>query len=673
MLPNTTERVVLIIDSSAEVDAARVQWLTAAGFQVEVARDAGQALAVLRARAIVAVVLVTAVLDASAAALTHSLKREPQGSALAVIVLARASSAEERLLLLQAGAEEVLTGPVEGQELCVRLQNLLRLSAARAPTPAASTQPPARWPAQQTQAEPLAQGVLHAAIITDAPDIVCVLDSSGTLKLLNRTISGRSVDEVLGRCAYDVLLEPAAAALKRTVSRALLSDDLVCCDADFVDALGAPARYSLRARRVRAVPDRVVVFANDITSTRRSELTDPDRLQQLDQSRERSLQGQKMEAIGRLAGGVAHDFNNLLTSIICFTRFVADELDDADPRRHDLSEVLRAADSASRLTNQLLAFSRGRAAAPSAFGVNTTLGTVDRLLRRTLGEQIELVMVPSDVPLSVFMDPGHFEQLILNLILNARDAMPDGGTATLAVEKRLVTGERGLVDSAVDGAVDGEYVVITVTDTGVGMNSSIAAQVFEPFFTTKGDKGTGLGLATCYAIVREAGGKITVESGEGAGSTFRVFLPSVDESQKIDPRRSASLPPFAFTGTVLIVEDQPMLARTIARTLSAAGLAIEQARSAEDALAMRATRSDRVQLLVADVVLPGMSGVRLAERLREHQPDLRVLFVSGYSPDSAEAEMHLDARTAFLAKPFNNKQLLMRAAALLAPAAATAS
>ncbi|HEX7479243.1 MAG TPA: response regulator [Polyangiales bacterium] len=665
MLPNTTERVVLIIDSSAEVDTPRVQWLTAAGFQVEVARDAGQALAVLRARAIVAVVLVTAVLDASAAALTHSLKREPQGSALAVIVLARASSAEERLLLLQAGAEEVLTGPVEGQELCVRLQNLLRLSAARAPTPAASTQPPARWPAQQTQAEPLAQGILHAAIITDAPDIVCVLDSTGTVKLLNRTISGRSVDEVLGRCAYDVLPEPAAASLKDAVSRALLSDELVCCDADFVDALGAPARYSLRARRVCAVPDRVVVFANDITSARRRELTDPDRLQQLDQSRERSLQGQKMEAIGRLAGGVAHDFNNLLTSIICFTRFVADELDDADPRRQDLSEVLRAADSASRLTNQLLAFSTGRAAAPSAFGVNPTLGTVDRLLRRTLGEQIELVMVPSDVALSVFMDPGHFEQLILNLILNARDAMPDGGTATLAVEKRLVTGESGLLD--------GEYVVITVTDTGVGMNSSTAAQVFEPFFTTKGDKGTGLGLATCYAIVREAGGKITVQSGEGAGSTFRVFLPSVHESQKIDPRRSASLPPFAFTGTVLIVEDQPMLARTMARTLSAAGLAIEQARSAEDALAMRATRSDRVQLLVADVVLPGMSGVRLAERLREHQPDLRVLFVSGYSPDSAEAEMHLDARTAFLAKPFNNKQLLMRAATLLAPAAATTS
>ncbi len=378
----------------------------------------------------------------------------------------------------------------------------------------------------------------------------------------------------------------------------------------------------------------------------------------LEDSRQQMMQAQKMESIGRLAGGVAHDFNNLLTSIICFTRFVVDDMAESDPRRQDLVEVLKAADSAARLTGQLLAFSRRRPVQPVVLDLGSALASVDRVLRRTLGESVELVIIPAEEPLCALIDAGHFDQLIINLAVNARDAMPSGGTVTLRARART------LVDA--DAPAAGDFVELVVNDTGSGIKPDVAPHIFEPFFTTKGDKGTGLGLSTCYGIVQQAGGLISVQSELGKGATFSVLLPRVGESKAPDARRSSTHADLGLNGTVLVVEDQPAILRTMVRALRSSGLTVLEALNAEDALSVLSQADHSLDLLVTDVVLPGMSGPHLVERLRKAQPSLRVVYVSGYAGEDPDLYVHADDTTGFVPKPFTGRQLILRAAALLA-------
>jgi signal transduction histidine kinase len=400
---------------------------------------------------------------------------------------------------------------------------------------------------------------------------------------------------------------------------------------------------------------RAVIFLTDVTEREAAQHELARTAIQLEASRRAADHAQKFESLGRLAGGVAHDFNNLLTSIISFSRFVMDDLAPNDPRRADLVEVLRAADSASKLTSQLLAFSRKRPVEPRCIDLNAAVASLGQLLGRVVGERIRLEINANVPNANVLIDPGQLDQMLMNLAVNAKDAMPDGGALTLAVEKRTVQGH-SLLPS-------GEYVALCVRDTGVGMDAEVRRQVFEPFFTTKGEQGTGLGLATCYGIARQAGGSIEVESEPGRGACFTVVLKRVEQEQSkvVEDSSAAPMPRHSLVqGLALVVEDQAAIRRTMARSLKELGLQVLEAASAEEALSLVEDLNAQIDLLVTDVVLPGVTGVKLAERLRARCPKLRVVVSSGYlgieSESSAAVVQAPD--TTFLPKPFTGRQLM---------------
>ena len=376
----------------------------------------------------------------------------------------------------------------------------------------------------------------------------------------------------------------------------------------------------------------------------------------------RRIHAQKFESLGRLAGGVAHDFNNLLTSIISFSRFVMDDLAPNDPRRADLVEVLRAADSASKLTSQLLAFSRKRPVEPRCIDLNASVASLGQLLGRVVGERIRLQINANLKDSNVLIDPGQLDQVLMNLAVTPRTRCR-GGTLSIAVEKRTLDAHPMLMP--------GEYVALSVRDTGLGMAEDVRRQVFEPFFTTKGEHGTGLGLATCYGIVRQAGGHIEVESEPGAGACFTVLLRIAAQAQsKAVEGSSAPAPrPMLVQGLALVVEDQPAIRRTMARSLKELGLQVLEAGSAEEALSLVEDLNAQVDLLVTDVVLPGLTGVKLAEKLRLRAPKLRVVVSSGYlgvESESNNAALQVPD-TAFLPKPFTGRQLMSVVGSMFAP------
>ena len=406
-------------------------------------------------------------------------------------------------------------------------------------------------------------------------------------------------------------------------------------------------RFGLRAQRVPGVePPLTLVVLRDV-----GELVSL--REQLDEVRQQLCQAQKLEAIGRLTGGVAHDFNNMLTSIICFTRFVVDDMAAEDPRRLDLIEVLKSADNAARLTNQMLAFSRRKPLAVVQLGLNEAIASVGRVLRRTLGEHIELVIEPADEPLFVLLDPGQFDQLLFNLAIQAKDAVQHGGTITMRLSKNRV------LDSA--AVSPGDYAELSV------LHSPRAGSARESAVPTA--PSSGLSLAMCRAIAEHAHGALLGHTGLGVGSEgFQVLLPLCEEPRRGEGARRPSLSPVALTGTVLVVEDQPAILRTMVRALSSTGLRVLEAGSGEDALAVLEDRSEpELELIVTDVVLPRMSGPHLVERLRKRNPSLKALYVSGYVGDELASSVRTDDNTAFVMKPFTGRQLAVRAAALLAP------
>jgi signal transduction histidine kinase/CheY-like chemotaxis protein len=369
---------------------------------------------------------------------------------------------------------------------------------------------------------------------------------------------------------------------------------------------------------------------------------------------EQLRQSQKMEAIGRLAGGIAHDFNNLLTVIKGYSELMLDELDSADPLGTEVDEIKKAADRAASLTRQLLAFSRQQVLAPKVLDLNSVVGNMDKLLRRLLGEDIDLFTVLEPGLGRVKADPGQVEQVIMNLAVNARDAMPQGGKLTI---------ETSSVDLDENYARDhvsvkpGSYVMIAVSDTGMGMTEKVKSRIFEPFFTTKEiGKGTGLGLSTVYGIIKQSGGYIWVYSELGIGSTFKVYLPAIDAPAEI-PCGSSQQPVRRGSETVLLVEDEDGVRALMRQVLHKHGYNVLEARHGGEALLTCERHSGKIDLLLTDVVLEQMSGRELAERLLKVRPEMKVLYVSGYADDAIVHHGVLNAGTAFLQKPFTTEAL----------------
>jgi PAS domain S-box-containing protein len=380
----------------------------------------------------------------------------------------------------------------------------------------------------------------------------------------------------------------------------------------------------------------IVIILNDVSERKRMEA--------------QFLQAQKMEAIGRLAGGIAHDFNNLLTIIKGYSQLSLMELKESDPLKRNIEEIRKAADRASDLTRQLLAFSRRQILEMRVLDLNSIVRDVDEMLLRIIGEDIELVTLLAGDLGRVKTDRGEIEQVIMNLAVNARDAMPDGGKLTIETANAELDEAFARAHVAV---TPGRYVMFSVSDTGVGMTPEIKERVFEPFFTTKEKgKGTGLGLSTVYGIVKQSGGNIWVYSEPGKGSTFKIYLPRVDEPlEEVVERVVAGEFPRG-TETILVVEDEDEVREVAVRILSGQGYKVLEASQGLDAFLICTEHDGPIHLLLTDVVMPKMSGRELAETLMSIRPGIKVLYMSGYTDNAIVHHGVLETGVDFIQKPF---------------------
>lgn len=388
----------------------------------------------------------------------------------------------------------------------------------------------------------------------------------------------------------------------------------------------------------------------DISEQRQAELEHKQAMNQL-------RQAQKMEAIGQLAGGIAHDFNNLLTIINGYSTLLLHEMSVDDPFRSEVEHILKAGERAADLTHQLLAFSRRQMLEPKVININHLVRNLEKMLKRLIRENIVMQTRLFDQLGVVKADPGQVEQILMNLLVNARDALENGGTITIE------TGDIDLDKTFVSenpGAVEGRYVMLAVHDNGVGMTQETKRKIFEPFFTTKGQgKGTGLGLATVYGIVKQSGGYIQVLSEPGQGTSFRVFFPRVDSETGHEEAHTRQEGPKG-TETILVVEDEVGVLNLTVRTLKRRGYEVLSASSPTEASEIFAGNHQRIDLVLSDVIMPEKNGPTLAREFRGKCPDLKIIFMSGYTDDTISPQEITDERTAFISKPFTPDLLVGR-------------
>jgi PAS domain S-box-containing protein len=461
----------------------------------------------------------------------------------------------------------------------------------------------------------------------------------GVIKEANRGFAemfGYSIEEVIGRPTLDFVAEESAEVVGQRVSNDVEGTyELIGKRKDGTRImLEATARtHNVGERRGR------LTALRDVTEKRLLE--------------EQFRQAQKMEAVGRLAGGVAHDFNNLLTVITSCTELLLQDTGDNDPRQDDLQEIRKAAAGAASLTRQLLVFSRQQVIEPRIVAMDEVVSTAEKMLQRLIGEDVELVTVLPGHPSTVKIDPGQLEQVIMNLAVNARDAMPEGGRLT--IETSVI--ELDEAYARAHSATAGRFALLTVSDTGTGMTEQTRARMFEPFFTTKETgKGTGLGLATVYGIVKQNGGFIWVYTEVGQGTTFKIYLPWRSEAP--DRRKSATpIGSLAGIETILLAEDAPALRSTARKILQRYGYKILEASEGKTALELASQCDGPIHLLLTDVVMPGMSGRELAERLTSTRPGVKVLYMSGYTDDAVVRHGVLGPGIAYLQKPFTPESL----------------
>jgi PAS domain S-box-containing protein len=490
----------------------------------------------------------------------------------------------------------------------------------------------------------------YRRLIETSPDTVLQIDRHGTIEYISKLESDRTAEDIVGTGLRDWVAEPDHFRVLQAISTALDTGRLIELELWAGSRDEPPGLYQCRMQRNDRDGQKLTVFVSDITEQRRTERA-------LAESERQLRHAQRMESIGVLAGGVAHDFGNLLSVIFSYADTMREDLPEEGPAREDLDEIVGAAQRATELTRQLLAFSRKQVLKPKTTNPNKVVSNMEKMLRRLVREDIELEIELDPSPAQIRVDVGQLEQVLMNLVVNARDAMPNGGTITVSTARKLITATMEAAASVEPGV----YAVLTVKDGGEGMDEATRRRIFEPFYTTKGSgKGTGLGLSTVLGIVQQSGGYIEVESTPGEGSTFFISLPTVEDSEsgefvaqapEVDGQVDSAK-------TILIVEDDPEVRGALRRLLSGAGYAVITAIDGNDGVTVGAHHQGGIDLVLSDLVMPGLDGPSVIERLTSQDPDLRAILMTGYAGDQAALAKLAETSVPVLEKPFSAKELL---------------
>jgi len=639
---------ILVVDDAIEHAEMVTEFLRATGAwphaEMRIAETYDDALAMLTTPPVYDLSVVDYMLGSrDGLGLLRELKE--RGIDTAVIVLTGQGAENVAVEAMKSGAADYLSKSrltIEGLERAVRHALALRAGEKQR---------------RQAEAALRASEERFRALVENSSDALLLVDAEGRVTYISPSSSrhlGWGSDEMLGQSIFDFLHPDDRDAMSVKLAEVLRSPGKpVTQDIRLQHADGSwRAIESIAVNRLSDPSvEAIVVNARDITDRRKLE--------------EQLRHAQKMEAVGQLAGGIAHDFNNLLTAILGYCNLMRDDMPAEDPLRADLDEIHTAGERAASLTRQLLAFSRRQMLQPQVVDMNSVVQQLEKLLRRLISENVELVTALARDLLSVRVDPASIEQILVNLTVNARDAMPHGGRLTIE------TSNVDLDETFAIGHVPmkpARYVMLAVGDTGEGMDADTQARVFEPFFTTKEQgKGSGLGLATVYGMVKQSGGYIWVYSEPGHGTVFKVYFPPAEQRAKTSDqdnagRRSSD----AMHGweTVLLVEDEDAVRALAREVLRRHGYVVLEARHGVDALRMAERHPDDIHLMITDLVMPHMGGRNLVERLAAVRPKMKVLFMSGYT-DHALMHRDLTPGTAFLQKPFTPEAFVRKVRSVL--------
>lgn len=607
------------------------------------------------------------------------LKADPRVCDIPVILLTAVKPDKETFeLSYRAGAESFASKPLELWELAVQIRAMSKIKKAnlakreessrlRSMVKRRTAELDGELSANVKLLEALKESeALFKAVFDETPFGICLLEGgTGRFLRVNPALArmlGRTGDELRGVCWRDIthpddvgsqeaqmaLMNSGGAGVVRMAKRYLRKDGSLA----WVKLTLSPLSASSGKRFIGLV--------EDIENARNSEL-------EKKQLEEQLRQAQKMDVAGQLAGGIAHDFNNILAAILAYSDFIINGLSESNKERADAEEIKKAALRGAALTKQLLTFSRKQKFQPEVIDLNVLLKDMQGMLLRLLGEDIDFSAVAGDEAALIKADKSYVEQVILNLAVNARDAMPKGGR--LVMESSVIYMDTKYIDR--NGTLEpGHYVVLSVSDTGVGMSEEVKSHIFEPFFTTKPrEKGTGLGLSTVHGIVKQSGGIITVYSEEGRGTVFRIYMLLAEAAK---PLRALSQHAKSMIksegGVVLVVDDDEQIRALACRSLSGEGFAVMEAANAEEALLLVETKKPALDLLLTDMVLPKMSGFELKNSLKRLFPHLEVVYMSGYTEHNVFNQEKLDLENNFLQKPFTLDLLLRKTIEALARA-----
>jgi two-component system cell cycle sensor histidine kinase/response regulator CckA len=630
---------ILVVDDEANDRQLLEVLLAAEGFTIVTASSGAQALAVIALDPPDLILLDVMMPDMNGYQVAEAIKGDPKLAPIPVVMVTMLDDREAMMRALAAGAEDFLSKPVHRAELYMRVRNLLRLKAY-GDHQGRQSESLEREVGSRT-AQLLASEQRYRVLFENAKDAISVLTPNGFVREMNQRwadIVGVPREQLIGRHLRDFAPRGEGPKNIESFRQMATSGDAVSGPVKIAKADGSILLMEFSQAKIEVAGEALVLaIGRDVTEHRQLE--------------EQLRQAQKLEVVGQLAGGVAHDFNNILTAILGFCELLLTELGPNHVGLTDVFEIKTAGERAAGLTRQLLAFSRKQILQADVLDINGVIKGMEPMLRRLTAAHIDLVVSLQRDVRAIKIDPTQLEQIVINLLVNASDAMPRGGKLTIETSNvRLDETYRGRHLPVTPG----EYVLLAVSDTGVGMDEATTRRVFEPFFTTKElGKGTGLGLATVYGIVKQSGGDIWVYSEPGHGSAFKIYLPAVTAVLSAAVK-AVTVPEATQFGseTVLLVEDDEAVRRLARLILERTGYRIIEAGNPKDAVRAANQHGGRIDLLVSDLIMPESDGVPLFDRLAKSHPRLRVLYISGYADEAVVRHGVIVAGTPFLQKPF---------------------